>query len=413
VQLCCRRPAAVSTPAGTAQAQKKTVDGLAICAPSSAQSVSGDPLDPPSGVSLHANIGQRHQTPPSAASASVVCGNDLVAQPAFGHFADGKLLDNGGHQLLWRASKRAWYVNDGKLAVELAASGARRAPRVQQVEPCGCGGGPGAHPPSPNPVPGPPPPPSGSTLGSDGNYYNGLGQTILLSQDPDTGAYSWLPVIGTVTANPAYDPALQPYIDAANFGNNLAPWFYAFAMPIDIPVGSLATNLGARVLGRFAAKQLGRFIAMVSGATNGEYSTLTSAAINDILAQLGFSEPAFQAQTQVLDFFASDGFNQAFSGTDQLVRVTTNPGTLTGDWWMPLSQITNSDGSLMSAAEIQQLYALPSTPTNIIYGGQASQGSELFVGLSGPNGFSPNGGGGLQIYVRSGSITGTQNVPLP
>jgi hypothetical protein len=75
--------------------------------------------------------------------------------------------------------------------------------------------------------------------------------------------------------------------------------------------------------------------------------------------------------------------------------------------------LVRSSGVLMSAEEIGNTLALQNPPTNLIYGGQIQPGTEMYIGIVGPQSYAPDGGGVIQFFVKSGQIVGNRNVPIP
>jgi hypothetical protein len=143
----------------------------------------------------------------------------------------------------------------------------------------------------------------------------------------------------------------------------------------------------------------------------------TAVAVNEQLAARGYTDPPFAIASQVLDITVDSdsaaSLNAELTGDMELVRVTQDPNRLDGGFWTTRASISNTDGTLMTAQEIQNVLALQNTPTNIIYGGAVQPGTEFFVGIVAPQSYAPDGGGVIQFFVNSGLIKGTTNVPLP
>jgi hypothetical protein len=310
---------------------------------------------------------------------------------------DGRVVDKSGQLLLFDVSTRAWlHFARGRALTDDEFLG--RATRDCQAEmstqrgvrTIGCDAAPD--------------PPPGSIMGGDGNWYNPYGQQLGYCSSCNGGRGAWVPIIGSTAANPAYDPSLQPYVTAGQFADDIEPWFYGFAMPLDIPVGGLVGKIGGRLLGRIGARLLGAYLSKLAAAAGEENVVRISADwLNANLPGVAAETPPFVPGTQAVQFVVNDGFNQAFQGADQLVRVTADGGNPSGSWWTTLSQISNPDGSLMSAAQIQDVLALPNTPTTIYYGGSVTNGSTGYMGLVNLN--FGQGGGAIQFWFDSGSVS--------
>jgi hypothetical protein len=352
-----------------------------------------------------------------------ICGSSAIRLPAGTEpSADGSVIATGTHDAIFIS------VRTGKLLVRRSGvfhhlGGAVRHTSYIAVAPNNPSGCPdvgctiimGA---TPGPLP------AGAQMGSDGNAYDDQGRVMGWCSDcGDDGNGAWIYYIGSTSNAPPdqvpYEGDMSPYLTAAQFADNLAPWFYAFAVPIDIPFGTFLGRFGGALAARLGKTRVGRIIAVVKAAVpKTQVVAKTAVAVNEELAVRGYTDPPFVAASQVLDISVPDAtsassLNSAFSGTSELVRVTSNPNALDGGFWTTLDAITNADGSLMSAEEMRNTLALQSAPTNLIYGGQIQPGTELYAGIVGPQPYAPEGGGVIQFFVKTGQIIGNRNVSIP
>ncbi len=86
------------------------------------------------------------------------------------------------------------------------------------------------------------------------------------------------------------------------------------------------------------------------------------------------------------------------------------PGASGGSFATTLGSLINEDGSIMTPAQIQSAFALPSLPqyANLVSG--FNSGSTAYIGFAAPN--SWGSGGGLQIFGGSGSTVEGESVAV-
>ena len=86
------------------------------------------------------------------------------------------------------------------------------------------------------------------------------------------------------------------------------------------------------------------------------------------------------------------------------------PGASGGSFAKTLGSLINEDGSIMTPAQIQSAFALPSLPqyANLVSG--FNSGSTAYIGFAAPN--SWGSGGGLQIFGGSGSTVEGDSVAV-
>lgn len=324
------------------------------------------------------------------------CNGATVPMPDYAVVGTGgRIVDRDGHAMLFDATAHVWLHHAGHRVITHAAYLARQTQTCETAalsgqratRDVGCDD--------------PADPPPGSIMGGDGNWYNGYGQQLGYCDSCNGGSGGWVPIIGSTEASPAYDPSLQPYVTAGQFADAIQPWFYAFAMPIDIPIGALVGRVGGNLLARIGARALGAYITKLIGAVGADNAVRISA---DVLnSMLGVSEPAFLPGSEAIQFTVTDGFNGTFQGSDTLVRLISDGGNQTGSWWTTLDQITNADGSLMSSSQLKDLFALPNAPSQVVYGGTVQTGETAYMGIAAGN--SWGSGGGLQFWLPPNSMT--------
>jgi hypothetical protein len=359
----------------------------------------------------------------AALPGGAICGSSVIALPAGTHpSADGSIVATGTHDPIFMSVRTGRFlVRSSGVLHTLGGVGRRTSTnRMQPGDPDYCGGCNVIMGTTPGPLP------SGAQMGTDGNAYDAEGNAMGWCYDCGAdGSGAWIYYIGSTSSAPPdqvpYEGDMSPYLTAAQFADNLAPWFYSFALPIDIPFGAFLGRFGGRLAARLGTTRVGRVIGMIKAAVpKTQIVSKTATAVNEELATVGYTDPPFAAASQVLDVSVPDSasaasLNAQFSGDSELVRVTANPNpaSLDGSFWTTKDAISNPDGTLMSAQDIQNTLALQNTPVNIIYGGQIQPGTELYVGIIGPQSYAPDGGGVIQLFVKSGQILGGRYAGIP
>ncbi len=123
------------------------------------------------------------------------------------------------------------------------------------------------------------------------------------------------------------------------------------------------------------------------------WSTQVSEAFNGAPGA-SFANPASLTPTTLIQFSPA-----------QLAR-----GASGGPFATTLGSLINEDGSIMTPAQIQSAFALPSLPqyANLVSG--FNSGSTAYIGFAAPN--SWGSGGGLQIFGGSGSTVEGESVAV-
>jgi hypothetical protein len=125
-----------------------------------------------------------------------------------------------------------------------------------------------------------------------------------------------------------------------------------------------------------------------SGAT--EIELASAAHLNAELG--GVLYPAFLPGTEAVRFVVTDRFNQSFSRTVPLVRVSTNAaGARYGSWWTTRSQVQDAQRNLKDPEELRAELALPSTPSCIAYSTAIRPGVRAYMGVVAPAFNEPGG----------------------
>jgi hypothetical protein len=352
--------------------------------------------------------------PPASLRGVAQCGNDIVLLPSVPVKVTGGAYYTATGQLEWYPTNRHWYVSIGNRVIRLttgrnvaSCADAQSLTRtVLDENDCGDDSDGSGSPPYGGD---PSAPTNGATQGSDGNWYSPSGaQLSWCSSCYSNGG--WVENIGqSGPANPSYDPSLQPFVTAGQFANQIEPWFYAFALPLDIPVGSLAGKLGS-LLSRIANRALASKLSALAAAVGSKnFSRVTANSLNSTLPGVTAQTPAFVVGSQAAQFTANAGFDANFAS--DLVRVIGDNGTESGSWWTTIDQISNADGSLMSPQQIQNVLALPQTPTTIVYAASVPAGTTGYMGLIAPN--FGQAGGAIQFWFPSQTVVVRSVAPLP
>jgi hypothetical protein len=106
----------------------------------------------------------------------------------------------------------------------------------------------------------------------------------------------------------------------------------------------------------------------------------------------GVLYPAFLPGTETVSFIVTGRFSKSFTGSSQLVRVSTSSISASkGSWWTTLSTVTES-GHLMTADEIRAKLALTGTPACIAYADSVKTGVQAYMGAVAPAFDEPGGG---------------------
>jgi hypothetical protein len=347
------------------------------------------------------------------------CASLVLDMPAGAKVAaDGKIVTIASNeQLFANLTTHKWLVQSSGIFYIWPRSATRRASYIPDAFGDGSGGGRCAADCFAGATPGPLP--AGAQTGTDGNAWDAQGREMGWCGDCGAdGNGAWIYYIGSVSNyNPPYEGDMSPYLTAAQFGDNLAPWFYTFAVPIDIPIGGFLARFGGKFAGRIGATRVGRWmIAVKSAVPASQITEKTAFAINQELAKLGMTDAPFAASSKVLDVVLDDAaaaaLNAQFSGDLELVRATGNPFALDGNWWTARAAISDINGGLLSAAEIADRLALPNPASQmyLITGGQIQAGSGLYIGIVNQQSYGT--GGVIQIFVKSGGIQGGGRVPI-
>lgn len=346
------------------------------------------------------------------------CASLVLNMPAGAKVAaDGKIVTIASNeQIFANLTTHKWLVQSSGILYKWPRSATRRASYLPNAQgnggtgTCGIDCIAGA---TPGPLP------DGAQPGTGGTAWDAQGRQMTWCFDcggDNNGA--WVYQIGNVsTYNPPYEGDMSPYLTAAQFADNLAPWFYTFALPIDTPIGFFLGRFGGRFAARLGATRVGRWMTLVkSTVPASQIVEKTAFAVNQELAKVGFTDAPFAASSKVLDVIVDNAgaaaLNAQFSADLELVRATGNPFALDGNWWTARAAISDTNG-LLSAAEIADRLALPNPPAQmyLITGGQIQAGSELYIGIVNEQQYGA--GGVIQIFVKSGGIVGKANGAIP
>ncbi len=146
-------------------------------------------------------------------------------------------------------------------------------------------------------------------------------------------------------------------------------------------------------------------------ASNAKSVPISASTANSIVNAFykGSAEPSFDTSLNVLETTWTSQLNASLNAGGSLSSLASNPNTLvrfstsaasaaSGAFWTPIGQVVDSDGNLLSASDIQQILALPNTPTFMAYGGQFPAGSQVLSGVAAANSYGS--GGGFQLFCQ-------------
>lgn len=174
--------------------------------------------------------------------------------------------------------------------------------------------------------------------------------------------------------------------------------------------GGSGSPLPGPVGGRFPG-MASRFLTLLQN--NGiATEAVPSSSVNQLISSM-YDGAVDSFTGDVLEFTASSASNVVLNGAAQvsatnastltantLVRFSTSAiGAQSGSWWTTVSALSNGSGGAMSPTEIQQAFALPSTPTYMSVGGNFPNGSTVYAGEAAANAFGS--GGGFQLFSEN------------
>ncbi len=227
--------------------------------------------------------------------------------------------------------------------------------------------------------------------------------------NPDGSYGQWLKVIAVVNAIPS---ALHSYavaydgINALNSGMN---WFLMFALgPEDLEASASMDRILARFGPRGVVALETRLLNLVLRRIIDEVGidnivNLSASDANRIMADAGYTFAPFSAEVNAAEVTTTVANATGTIGGQQLVRVSNDAVSPGGSFLTTLDQISNTDGSLMSATEIQNKLGLQYLPTVIVNVTEVTPGTQLLAGVAAGQPQWGVSGGGFQYFVMNGS----------
>lgn len=235
----------------------------------------------------------------------------------------------------------------------------------------------------------------------------------------DMKTQRWLKTIVSVVSKPSQSE-YYPYYVAYDYITGMAPFFYAFALPLPeaglVPSQTLAEHFGLRGALYITDRLTGPvFEKLVASVGRDNMLRMTDIEVNSQMALLRYDKPPFLIGMQAAEFTISDSMLSGEVAGSKLVRVGTSDEYLTtGNWMTTWDQITDADGSLMSAEEIADRLALPHVPTRYAFVTKLSPGSTFLVGIANDmKVYGWGSGGAVQYFLKKGTFEISKPVSLP
>ena len=267
-------------------------------------------------------------------------------------------------------------------------------------------------------------------LGEDNQYHDVQGRTWVYCSDC-TDQYGddvpWLQQIAQVSCSScpqhALDPAMEPYVTAYNGINGMntglgyVDWlvvaFLLYQGGVQInalpPIGTLIASGGVSAALTAEINQLEELFAQLEGELGaGNVTLVTADAANAEAAAAGYSQAPFLVGTAAAEITTTAAASGGTMAGSQLVQFAESLDTIgRSSWFTTMSEVVDSNGNMMSAAEIADKLSLPFMPAFYAQVTNIQLGTNIIVGKA--SGLFGETGGGTQYWVTGGIAGGSVN----
>jgi hypothetical protein len=235
----------------------------------------------------------------------------------------------------------------------------------------------------------------------------------------DMKSQQWLKTIVSVVSRPSQSE-YYPYYVAYDFidSKTMERLWWTFALPVPeglVPLQSVAERFGFRGALEVSEKLIGdTFEKLAAQLGSDNLLRMSDVEGNTLMALRGYSKPPFLVGKQVAQFTVTESMLSGKVAGSQLVRFASKEADVaTGRWLTTMDQVTNADGTMMSAREIADLLALPEAPRWYAPVAAIEPGTTLIVGVANDmKAYGWGSGGAIQYFLESGSFEIANPSPL-